>query len=42
VLFYEFFHGDTGRASGQSHQTGWTGLVIEALHDLAEERRRAR
>ena len=27
VLFHEFFHGDTGRGLGASHQTGWTGLV---------------
>ena len=23
VLFYEYFHGDTGRGLGASHQTGW-------------------
>ena len=27
ILFYEFFHGDTGAGIGASHQTGWTGLV---------------
>lgn len=27
VLFYEYFHGDTGRGLGASHQSGWTGLV---------------
>src|SRR5262249_23566493 len=27
VLFHEYFHGDTGRGVGASHQTGWTGLV---------------
>ena len=27
VPFYEYFHGDTGRGVGASHQTGWTGLV---------------
>jgi mannosylglycerate hydrolase MGH1-like protein len=27
LLFYEFFHGDTGRGLGASHQTGWTALV---------------
>src|SRR5439155_12332366 len=25
VLFHEYFHGDTGRGVGASHQTGWTG-----------------
>lgn len=27
VLFHEYFHGDTGKGIGASHQTGWTGLV---------------
>jgi hypothetical protein len=27
ILFYEYFHGDTARGVGASHQTGWTGLV---------------
>ncbi|MBC8011975.1 MAG: glucosidase, partial [Burkholderiales bacterium] len=31
VLFHEFFHGDTGRGLGASHQTGWTALVTELL-----------
>ena len=31
VLFYEFFHGDTGRGLGASHQTGWTALVAKLL-----------
>ena len=31
VLFYEFFHGDTGRGLGASHQTGWTGLIALML-----------
>lgn len=31
ILFYEYFHGDTGRGCGASHQTGWTALVTEFL-----------
>ncbi len=31
VLFYEYFHGDTGRGVGASHQTGWTGLIANLL-----------
>ena len=31
VLFYEHFHGDTGRGLGASHQTGWTALVASML-----------
>jgi hypothetical protein len=41
VLFHEYFHGDTGRGVGASHQTGWTSLVVRCLEDLAAERRRA-
>ena len=31
VLFYEYFHGDTGEGLGASHQTGWTSLVAKLL-----------
>ena len=31
VLFHEYFHGDTGAGLGASHQTGWTGLVIDLI-----------
>ena len=31
LLFYEYFHGDTGRGCGASHQTGWTGLVANLI-----------
>ncbi|WP_434384991.1 MGH1-like glycoside hydrolase domain-containing protein [Melittangium boletus] len=31
VLFHEYFHGDTGRGLGASHQTGWTALVVQCL-----------
>ena len=34
VLFYEYFHGDTGRGIGANHQTGWTALIARMLsHD---------
>ncbi len=32
ILFYEYFHGDTGEGLGASHQTGWTGLIAEIIH----------
>jgi hypothetical protein len=35
TLFHEYFHGDTGRGCGASHQTGWTALVVRLLEDLA-------
>ncbi len=36
VLFYEYFHGDTGSGAGASHQTGWTGLVAKLLQQSGE------
>ena len=35
VLFHEYFHGDTGRGVGASHQTGWTGLIAKLLQPRA-------
>jgi hypothetical protein len=31
VLFYEYFHGDSGAGVGASHQTGWTGCVARVI-----------
>jgi Glycosyl hydrolase family 63 C-terminal domain len=36
VPFHEYFHGDTGRGCGASHQTGWTGLIAQILIALGE------
>ena len=35
LLFYEFFHGDTGAGLGASHQTGWTGVIARLMHLFA-------
>ena len=38
LLFYEYFHGDSGAGVGASHQTGWTGLVATLIMlDLGED-----
>ncbi|MBX3180936.1 MAG: glucosidase [Candidatus Hydrogenedentes bacterium] len=39
ILFYEYFHGETGEGLGASHQTGWTALVTRLMtrHDLSAE-----
>ena len=37
VLFYEYFHGDTGRGVGASHQTGWTGVVAQLIDQLFQK-----
>ncbi len=34
-LFYEYFHPETGRGLGASHQTGWTALVVRCLELVA-------
>ena len=31
IPFYEYFHGDTGKGFGASHQTGWTALVAKLI-----------
>ncbi len=38
VLFYEYFHGDTGRGCGASHQTGWTALAAHLVEDCARSK----
>ena len=37
-LFYEFFHGETGRGMGASHQTGWTALIANLLIEMEENK----
>jgi hypothetical protein len=36
VLFYEYFHGETGAGLGASHQTGWTALVAKLIEQSGE------
>ncbi len=31
LLFYEYFHAETGQGLGASHQTGWTGLLANLV-----------
>ena len=35
ILFHEYFHAETGRGLGASHQTGWTALVARLIQDFA-------
>jgi hypothetical protein len=35
-LFYEFFHGDTGKGLGAAHQTGWTALIANLLLEMED------
>ncbi|NEO38692.1 MAG: glucosidase [Moorea sp. SIOASIH] len=36
ILFYEYFHGDSGLGIGASHQTGWTGLIAKLIQEYAD------
>jgi hypothetical protein len=38
VPFFEYFHGDTGRGLGASHQTGWTATVALLLQYRGRQR----
>ena len=38
LLFHEYFHGDSGKGLGASHQTGWTALVTRLLKDCCPAR----
>jgi hypothetical protein len=31
LLFYEYFHAETGQGLGAAHQTGWTGLIANLV-----------
>jgi hypothetical protein len=32
LLYYEYFHGNSGKGLGACHQTGWTALVAELIN----------
>jgi hypothetical protein len=34
LLFYEYFHGETGLGLGASHQTGWTALLANIIDEM--------
>jgi hypothetical protein len=38
LLFHEYFHAETGRGLGASHQTGWTALVATLMEGVARSR----
>ncbi|MFZ6013008.1 MAG: MGH1-like glycoside hydrolase domain-containing protein, partial [Bacteroidota bacterium] len=40
IYFYEYFHGDTGRGVGATHQTGWTGLVAKLINLISKSNTR--
>jgi hypothetical protein len=38
LLFHEYYHGDTGRGLGASHQTGWSATVALLIQPRVEHR----
>ncbi len=38
ILFFEYFHGESGAGVGASHQTGWTGLIAKLLQQTGSSR----
>ncbi len=34
ILFYEYYHGETGKGLGASHQTGWSGLAAVLIDTI--------
>jgi hypothetical protein len=36
ILFYEYFHGETGAGLGANHQTGWTALVAKLIEQSGD------
>ena len=39
ILFHEYFHAETGKGLGASHQTGWTSLVVRLIRERHEKLR---
>ena len=37
IPFYEYFDGNNGRGVGAMHQTGWTALVANLIHDIGRD-----
>ncbi len=41
LLFHEYFHGETGKGLGASHQTGWTSLIVRIIRERQAKRARS-
>lgn len=37
LFFHEYFHGDSGKGLGASHQTGWTALIAKLIQQSGED-----
>lgn len=39
LMFFEYFHGDTGKGLGATQQTGWTGLIAPLIiHNMGNKK----
>ncbi len=38
ILFYEYFHAETGKGLGASHQTGWSGLIANLIDEYLKKK----
>ncbi len=36
IQFYEYYNAETGKGLGASHQTGWSGLVANLIHEFRQ------
>jgi len=36
MLYFEYFHGDSGKGLGASHQTGWSALIADLVERIFE------
>jgi hypothetical protein len=41
LLFFEYFHGDSGSGLGASHQTGWTAVIAELIQEAENKKKKA-
>jgi hypothetical protein len=41
LLFYEYYHAETGQGLGACHQTGWSGLVANLIDEIYNQHSRA-
>ena len=42
LWFHEYFHGESGRGAGATHQTGWTGLIAKLMQPRRTRARQQR
>lgn len=41
LLFYEYYHADTGEGLGASHQTGWSALIANMIKEYFDTKEKS-